>query len=609
MNALVKFYRKLDRLQMNFAFKVAASAVMAIVIGAASAPFLFGSAPAGAPNFLESPGTAAWTGLLVLAWWLLVIWLGLAMTYLLIAIATAVVVMLTIVAGSPDLAFAVAGIGTLAFTFVLLIKSVLFVLQYPSKVLAVAQTVVRESVRLKISVFFIVVLLLVLPLIPLLVESEQALRYRIQSFISYSMSATFYLAAFMTIFLACGTVAFEIRDRQIWQLMTKPLSRFRYLVGKWVGIVAVNLVLLVITGISIFIFVQYLRDQPAANERDRTAVENEVLVARIGATPDYDDLAHEELMQVVDRRIENDFTLRQAIESGLKSRRAERARIAREIRDEYLREQRTVEAGEMKEYTFTGLQRAMGSEQNLKLRFLVHYGADDTHETHPITFVFKKNGQFIGRPYFFRYVPTMSQAFTIPSDYISEQEEFAGTLTVGVINGVISQTGQVAPLPGTDRALNFDPRDLEVLFTVGGFEANYLRAMLVMWMKLAFLAMLGIACATLLSFPVACLTSFTIFLAATIGPFLATALEQFYIGSSWRIDRVVIKSLATLMVILFEPFGDFKPTERLIEGRLIPWWAVIKAFALLGFLWSGLALGLGYLAFRDRELATYSGHG
>jgi len=148
-----------------------------------------------------------------------------------------------------------------------------------------------------------------------------------------------------------------------------------------------------------------------------------------------------------------------------------------------------------------------------------------------------------------------------------------------------------------------------VLFTVGGFEANYLRAMLVMWMKLAFLAMLGIACATLLSFPVACLTSFTIFLAATIGPFLATALEQFYIGSSWRIDRVVIKSLATLMVILFEPFGDFKPTERLIEGRLIPWWAVIKAFALLGFLWSGLALGLGYLAFRDRELATYSGHG
>ena len=86
----------------------------------------------------------------------------------------------------------------------------------------------KESVRLQsVSVVFIVLLLVILPMLPLVVQTEEALRYRIQTFIQYSTGTTFYLAAFMTVFLACGTVAFEIRDRQIWQLMTKPVSRLQ----------------------------------------------------------------------------------------------------------------------------------------------------------------------------------------------------------------------------------------------------------------------------------------------------------------------------------------------------------------------------------------------
>ena len=46
----------------------------------------------------------------------------------------------------------------------------------------------------------------------------------------------------MTLFLSCATVAFEIRERQIWQLMTKPVHRINYLLGKWVGVATLNVI-------------------------------------------------------------------------------------------------------------------------------------------------------------------------------------------------------------------------------------------------------------------------------------------------------------------------------------------------------------------------------
>ena len=43
--------------------------------------------------------------------------------------------------------------------------------------------------------------------------------------------------------------------------------------------------------------------------------------------------------------------------------------------------------------------------------------------------------------------------------------------------------------------------------------------------------------------------------------------------------------------------------------RLVSWGAVIRTLLVLGLAWSGLALVIGYLAFRRKELAIYSGQG
>ncbi|NIN12106.1 MAG: hypothetical protein GTO61_12010, partial [Gemmatimonadales bacterium] len=52
-----------------------------------------------------------------------------------------------------------------------------------------------------------------------------------------------------------------------------------------------------------------------------------------------------------------------------------------------------------------------------------------------------------------------------------------------------------------------------------------------------------------------------------------------------------------------------RPTQSLLEGRLISWRSVATGFFWLGLIWSGLALVIGYFVMRNRQLAIYSGHG
>jgi hypothetical protein len=133
--------------------------------------------------------------------------------------------------------------------------------------------------------------------------------------------------------------------------------------------------------------------------------------------------------------------------------------------------------------------------------------------------------------------------------------------------------------------------------------------------------MLGICCATFLSFSVACLMSFTVFVAGTIGPFLAMSLDTYEPISVENVDwgdfgvvihwafQWVIRSIGLAVVYVLEAFGKYRPTQLLVEGRLIPWGAVGGSLLRIGVLWSGLALVVGFLVLRKRQLAIYSGQG
>jgi hypothetical protein len=571
---------------------------------------LAGEAPRWVPAFmLEQPGTAWMLAVLTLGWLLLIVWMRLSVQLVLTVLGTAVPAGVFGLAGSGAGMLACAGIGLLSFTFILLGRLALVVLSPRRQALAVGHTVVREASRTRLGLVFIIFLLVTLPLLPLGLDPEAPLRFRMQTFISRSLDLTYGVAALLTLFLSCATVAFEIRDRQIWQLMTKPLTHWSYLAGKWIGVMTVNLIILIVSGVSIFTFIQHLRGQPVAagleGALDRQAVRDQVLSARVGMLPEYVHLSDEEVRLHVDQIIAGDPQM--TMEGGPTA--AARRKLANQVRESYLTGQRTVPPGMARDFRFTGLGRARDLQATMTLRYRFHILRSDEHEQFPVVF-WLNNDQRTARAR--QYVPTMSQVMSIPTSYIQPD----GSLIVSVANSY---------QPGPDQrglgAINWEMGDFELLSKVSTFEWNFLRAMVMLWIKLGFLAMLGIAAATLLSFPVACLLAFTVFMAGTLGPYLALSLEYYEppdpaaagwsdIGLvlQWAFESV-IRAVGHVLVFMLGAFGGYQPGARLVEGKLIPWADVVSAILRLGVLWSGLALMFGYIVLRRRQLATYSGHG
>ncbi len=552
------------------------------------------------PEFLlDQSGTMLLVAAIALAWLQLIIWLGLSVPFLFTLLGTMVAVLPFWLAGSTAGVLSIGGMGLLTFSFVLLIRCTLVLLQGRNQTFAVAHTVVKEATRLNISLAFIVVLLVMLPLLPLWIDGAQPLRYQVQTFIARSLTLTYVAAACMTLLLSCATVAFEIRDRQIWQLMTKPIGRFRYLLGKFIGVAALNLVLLLICGLSIFIFVQYLRTRPASDIRDAAAVRDEVLTARSSAFPIYQSISRDELLSRIDRTIEEDAIMSAEIKTGQRSEQEVRRSLALQMTSNYLASQREIQPGEKKTFVFPGLGRARASGAPLTLRYTFYAGKHDPHEVHPVIFEFDGLERVILR----QYVPVQGHVLTVPSSVVRDD----GTVEVTIYNAGFDEATEQF-FPGR-WAINFDAKDFELLFKVSDFEWNFLRAIAMLWIKLSFLAMLGVCAATILSFPVACILSFTVFLIGSMAPFIAESLEYWAVDSWARVDQLVIMWIASAAEWMLRSFGSIQPTNMLVEGRLISFQSVLVAGASVGLLWCGGALLIGWLGFRRKELAIYSGHG
>lgn len=565
--------------------------------------FLLDQQPTWAPQWLvDEPETAWFWSVACVVWLLLIVWMNLAVPFILTIAGTAVPVLIAWAFDKQQLMLALGSIGLLTFTFLLLARVALVALNQPWQIPAVAHTVIKEASRRGLALVFIVLLLVVLPLLPLILDPEQPLRFRIQSYISWGVGLSFAIVAVMTLFFSCASVAFEIRDRQIWQLMTKPLARLNYLLGKWVGVMALNLVILSVAGTCVFAFVQYLSRQPVdlstqEGQLDAQAVKDEVLTARVGGRPILAQLEPERLQQRVNQIIENDPKLSQMERVPL----AERRRIEQRVHNDFYAGQRSIRPNGSREYLFTGLQQARRYASTLTVRYKFYILHDDEHATFNAVFQFNDDPNRI-RPA--TYVPSMAHSFPIPSSFIQED----GTLRVTIHN-----------LNGMG-AINWEEGNFELLYKAGDFQGNFIRAILTVWIKLAFLAALGICCATFLSFPVACLLSFTVFTGGIMGPYLAESLEYYGLDTTnmdWSnvglAIRVVFEwitaTIAQGIVFLLSSFGEYKPTQRLVEGRLIEWSSVVFGFFKLAILWSGLAMIIGYSVLRHRQLAIYSGQG
>lgn len=653
------FLSRLDRIQKGRRFKIVASVVVVALIASVGAvlaarfyaPSTADSTRAGFESvaqanetlralraeargftggasslFASGPGpivALALGALCVVA--VLIVWLGLSLTYVGLVLAAAVVAgPLALFEQTRPFALLTLGALTLTASFTAILRALQLALAPSHPVTAIARNTLSEAVRMRISLVFIVMLVFLISSLPMLLDDGQPLRYRVQLFLQYSTGGAYWVMAFLTVFFCIASVAFEQRDKVIWQTVTKPVSPWHYVLGKWIGVAVLNAALLIVSAIGIFLFTEHLRNQPAMGEiipyvnadgsgrpsTDRKLLERHVLVARAGS-PALDPVIIEaELDRLVDAELEQQRMRDGDVVVTPQYRRFERERIRREI----IRQYRTLERGESEIFAFDGLGPAVRAGLPFSLRYRVNSASDNPSNLYRMLFVVP------GLEPMLRETPlNTTQTFDIPDDFFSETLPFSERerLRPETLRQIVDENGRFGIQiwngdPRSERtnlyAAHFETDGLEILYVVGGYETNYLRAMVILWAKLVFVAAIAIMAATFLSFPVACLVTLCVFFIAETSGYLREALEAYTSETTEGIDYVAVgaRLIAVPISYAFAWYSDLKPTANLIDGRLVGIGHTLRAVALL-LLGAAGSLVAACLIFARRELATYSG--
>lgn len=520
----------------------------------------------------------------------------------------AIVAWLCLENGSVVGAISVWGIWVMAAGFILGLATIRLIISPGIALLAVARTLVHEAIRMKVALIFIVALMLIVPVLPLVLDAEKRLAYRVETFLVWSLTSVSVLMSLLTIFLACGSICNEIGRKQIFMTMTKPISRGQYLVGKWLGIVLLNALLLVIAGAGVWVFASVLEKGQSQDEQDRAEVQRHLLVAREVRTPvpaESGGLAMRFQQKLEKLRAMEPILYAEPLNNRLHS----------EIRVAVMEKWYSLNPFETEIYKFTGLSSAKRLADEVQLRLK------------------PKSSRF--QPD--RLVRMQMHVNNIPVDLPPLAQDTAHVIPIS--KTMIDKNGSMqvaltyqdpdnpnATFPAT---VSFPLDDgITMLYHVGSFEANLLRTLVVLWIRLSFLTTLALATGSFLGFPTACLISLMVYFTAGASGFLHESLEWYsnfnyqrldafgkvgwvidnFVGKLgegevWEAIKIVIRLVGSSFMLLIPSFSDYNPVPLVSSGRSVPYEMIGRAALWVGVVWTGVVALLGYWIFSRRELA------
>jgi ABC-type transport system involved in multi-copper enzyme maturation permease subunit len=458
-----------------------------------------------------------------------------------------------------------------------------------TRVWAIARLTFAEGVRMRIVLVFLVVLVILVLRMPFTLRGDETLTGRLQNFLSYSLGALGALLSLATVFFSCSTLATELRECSLHLVVTKPVSRFQILLGKWLGVNLLNLLIVVLCGATIYGLASFIKSRPEQFARDRLQVRDVVWTARIAAQP---VLPEQEIAAAAVERV------KKRVESGEIEPSQQKAQFA-EIIKQYKTQWRQVENGGQRFYEFSGLPQPEREDDVIQIRYTVMAIPLPPQEVVNIGWVFcdPDSGAPLHPPVMTAERYGQKHQFLVRASAVVKD----GRAVLGVHNPYNPDRATTVYFEGDD--------SLEVLYRVGGFESNYVKALAIIMMRLMLLSAIGLFFSVFVSFPVACLCASVFYVVCLALPFIFESIGAFDKAMTPQLDPygqfgpLVRAFLVPFLQVAFPDFGQYSGVDHLIEGEYI-------APGLLGWsffrtlLYGGALLLLpGWWIFHRREVA------
>ncbi len=448
------------------------------------------------------------------------------------------------------------------------------------RIWAVAVNTIRQALRIRVAAGFIVLLLILLPVMGITATGDGTLKGRLQTFVSYGLSLTSLLLCLLTIIISTYALTSDIKQKQIFTVITKPIRRFQLVLGKLLGVIVLDAVLLIIFSSIIYAITIYMPRYYGAKQPELVQLDNEFFTARTGVAPPIADVSKEvrETYSKLDAgdQLPEDATRDQVI-AWLTSQKKLESRAAA--------------PGHELIWEFRSI-KPLDPDKSLFIRFKYDVSMIPRDEqVYSQWFIGDYRQIQYGTPMKTRIYSLSSKdpirtfrEFKVPANAVADD----GYLAVGFLNVPLNQTVIIFPLED----------GLEILYKADTFTANYLRAVLLIFFRLVFLACVGTLGASFLSFPVAILFCLVVFFTASFSGFVIDSFD--YLGGNLSgVYSYTIKPAIRLL----PQFDEINPTKFMVPARLIKWSLLARAGALIVCVKAFLLLLLGLLIFSYREIA------
>ncbi len=457
-------------------------------------------------------------------------------------------------------------------------------------------TIARQSVvqafRMKIAVVLVVFMLIMVPSLPFLLQSDNTHEGLLKMVITYSIYLISFLLGVLTLFLSAITLNTEIKYQHIFLLDPKPVARITLLLGKWCGVMLINLILLAAMLGATYGLMKYLgRQSKGESEEGYNVVRWDVLTARRVAQPPLPPLEDWVQKEVKDIVAKGQVPAGKSIQW-----------VEKNVRDRLSKAAWSVPPGGVMKWTVSGIPKYKGA---LLIRFRHYADGTLTDPVLPGRITVNAGGQpysmiedafSVGKPH----------DFGVPSDDVKPD----GTVEITYENRYAPPDPTQPPVVRAE----FPFEDgIQVLYPCATFGENLVRAGLVIFIRLAFIAIVGIWASTFLSFPVAVLLTLVVFMIGYMAEFILTNLigQLVLFGPTmvppwWPVNPVdnMLRNILTYTFQLFPNFGKYDVAPQLSDGMIISLGTISSCFLWLIVVRGGILALTGWLIFKRRELAA-----
>ena len=125
------------------------------------------------------------------------------------------------------------------------------------RIRAVVKVAWKAAFRFRVFWVMAVLLVVSVGVIPLIVKGDGTAEGLTQVLVTYTLTMITAVLATGVLWLSVGTLARDIGESHIQMIAVKPIARWQIILGKWVGVMSLNLLLLAVGGAVVYGLVEY----------------------------------------------------------------------------------------------------------------------------------------------------------------------------------------------------------------------------------------------------------------------------------------------------------------------------------------------------------------